>query len=284
MSIKMITLVRDHADKSNARKFLTLLAMADYANEEGIAWPSTESVAEWIGASDKQARRYLREFVDEEILLVVRRGGGTYTDMMGNVRGIPNRYQFNVPALLDQSIPSHAREGTDSPSHEAPDTLPSSDDTLPSSDGTLPPMGENPSVNPSVEPSADPSSSRPSRERQNEIRKAVEIHFSEITQLDRPKTDTIKQRKAAGSRWWNPIREICDLVDWNEDNALALTSAAVSLMDQDGLTISAPASILEVARDAVAKAKRGINPLLGSNSKHARTMSAFEQVRRQLSQ
>ena len=56
-------------------------------------------------------------------------------------------------------------------------------------------------------------------------------------------------------RWWAPLREIAELVEWREEDALRLLDAALARMD--GLTVSAPQSVINVARSIVGEVARG---------------------------
>ncbi len=91
----------------------------------------------------------------------------------------------------------------------------------------------------------------------DKIRGEIADHFSETTGLSLPELNTAKQKKAAGSLWFTPIREICDLVEWRKDDAQALVDAAIARMDEDKLTIANPISILKVCQSIVGEVKRG---------------------------
>jgi len=101
---------------------------------------------------------------------------------------------------------------------------------------------------------ASASPPRPSSGK-NAIRKALEEHFIGTTKLPRPLTETAKQKKAAGERWWNPLREIATLSDWDLEVAKALIDRALERLA--GLTISAPQSILNTVIAIHAEHKRG---------------------------
>ena len=85
----------------------------------------------------------------------------------------------------------------------------------------------------------------------NAVRKALEEHFIRKTKLPIPSTDTAKQKKAVAQRWWQPLRRIADLTDWNLAQGTALIDAALKRLD--GLTISAPQSIANTAEAIVAE-------------------------------
>ena len=87
---------------------------------------------------------------------------------------------------------------------------------------------------------------------QNKVRGELEIYFSELTGLPRPKTNTATQRRSAGSLWWNPLREIAELCDWNTDRSTKLIGETVKHLKSNKMTIASPKSILNSARANVA--------------------------------
>lgn len=84
-------------------------------------------------------------------------------------------------------------------------------------------------------------------ENHNRIRAKLESYFCELTHIPPPKCGNERQRKAAGQRWWSPLREIAELTEWHEDKACALLRETCERMITRGLTISAPQSVLNVA-------------------------------------
>lgn len=266
MSIKIMMLVKDHADKTNARKFLTLLAMADFANDEGQCWPSAETVGDWIGVDAKQARRYIREYVDEGILEVVRKGGGTYTNIYGETKGIPNRYQFNIPSLVEGgSKDTPISGGSYTPPQEG-DPTPPPPTGVPSHESEEPSLkAEEPSLKKGGEPSVKPTnknhqsedSSSPSGEEQRKILRAFTDYFVEVTALDEPDPQTVKGRKSAAVRWWQPIRRMVSDAEWDIDACRLVLQEAIEQMDGDRLTIEAPQSVEKNFRATIAAIKRG---------------------------
>jgi hypothetical protein len=80
------------------------------------------------------------------------------------------------------------------------------------------------------------------------LRKALEAHFSVVTKLPVPRAITASQRKAAGRLWWEPLREIAELCEWDVEKSKRLISETVREMRNSRLTISDPNSILKSAR------------------------------------
>jgi hypothetical protein len=85
-------------------------------------------------------------------------------------------------------------------------------------------------------------------QQQNAVRLALEIHFSTVSALPRPKTDSAKQRTSAADAWYQPLREIAELAEWDEPAAKDLISRAIDRLQERELTISSPRSILKTAQ------------------------------------
>jgi len=82
----------------------------------------------------------------------------------------------------------------------------------------------------------------------NQTRKDLEQHFSDLTGLPVPKTDTQGQRKSAGSLWWSPIREMAELCEWNRERSMKLMDLTVAHLKKSGMTVSSPKSIVNTAK------------------------------------
>lgn len=89
-----------------------------------------------------------------------------------------------------------------------------------------------------------------------EIQFSLAMHFADVTKLPRPKTATPAQARSAGQRWFGPLREIAELVDWNENRARQLITSSVERLIERDLSISAPASILRTAQMLYAEEAR----------------------------
>lgn len=89
MSIRVMTLVWDRSDLMGAQ-LLALLAIADNANEEGVAWPSQEYLAIKTRQSDRNIRRVLDRVIAKGELTLEE--SGTF--------GRSNRYRVNLEALM----------------------------------------------------------------------------------------------------------------------------------------------------------------------------------------
>lgn len=86
-------------------------------------------------------------------------------------------------------------------------------------------------------------------------RKTIAEYFSSKTGLDVPNPKTAAQKKSAGKMWYAPIREICDLVDWNIIKAKGVIDMTLDRLD--GMTIANPNSIIKTSRAIIAEEKIG---------------------------
>ncbi|MEM7134430.1 MAG: helix-turn-helix domain-containing protein [Chloroflexota bacterium] len=76
MSIKLITQVWDEATDLKNSKLVVMLAYADYANDEGIAWPKVKSIARRARISIRQARRIKQELQEAGYLEAIEKLNG----------------------------------------------------------------------------------------------------------------------------------------------------------------------------------------------------------------
>lgn len=95
-----------------------------------------------------------------------------------------------------------------------------------------------------------------SKGERNQILSELEKKFAIVSGLPVPARKTSSQKAAAGKRWWNPLWEIYEL-EGNIDAAHSLIEQSVKEMQQNGLTISAPQSILSNALSIYGKKKSG---------------------------
>lgn len=90
MSVKVLTHVLEHSQHSG-NELLTLIILADHADENGICWPSMDRVGKLIRADERTARRCVKR-LEESGELRVERGRG---------RGKVNRYQIPIQRTLE---------------------------------------------------------------------------------------------------------------------------------------------------------------------------------------
>lgn len=83
MSVKMITQVWEHAHAVKGDALVVLLALADYADDEGFCWPKIASVAQKARLTEDGTSRIVKRLEEEGFVAVVRGVG----------RGNGNRYK-----------------------------------------------------------------------------------------------------------------------------------------------------------------------------------------------
>jgi hypothetical protein len=104
MSIKIMTAVWDREDLSSTQK-LVLLALADWANDEGLCWPSIERVAKKSSLKKRAVQLAIRSL--EEMQFIRRE----------EVIGKGNRYWIQIPVhhmhpCIKDTPPVHEVHGT----------------------------------------------------------------------------------------------------------------------------------------------------------------------------
>jgi len=112
MSIKLMTAVWDREDLSSTQK-LVLLSLADWANDEGLCWPSIERVAKKSSLKKRAVQLAIRSL--EEMQFIRRE----------EVIGKGNRYWIHIPVqqmhpCIKDTPPVHEMHETHAP--DAPNT------------------------------------------------------------------------------------------------------------------------------------------------------------------
>ncbi len=91
MSLRVMTEVWEHAPIVDARVLLTLLALADWSDDNGLSYPSVEHLALKSRQSERNCRYILRDLEGDGILKIARSTGRKKT----------NRYLINVERLRE---------------------------------------------------------------------------------------------------------------------------------------------------------------------------------------
>lgn len=108
MSIKLMSAVWERSDISSTQK-LVLLALADWANDDGLCWPSIDRLAQKTGMAGRSVQRIIRDL--EQTGLVKR----------DEVVGKGNRYWILTP--LTDCHPRHSVTPPLTECHPTPDTV-----------------------------------------------------------------------------------------------------------------------------------------------------------------
>lgn len=138
MSIRVMSLVWEHS-KQQGSALLVLLAIADFADDDGWAYPSIERLARKARMSTRNVRYVLRDLEASGELMIVAGGGRHQT----------NRYRVLVAPPADgetrQDDSGKAIQGKDFSETQRRETLQDPAETLQSSAETLQPVAAEPS-------------------------------------------------------------------------------------------------------------------------------------------
>lgn len=137
MSLKLLTLVWERAPLKDGALVL-LLALADWADDNGVAFPSVGGLAFKARMGERHARRLLREFEAEGLIATEQRG----------VHHRPNSYRISLVKL--RSFP----ERLNGPPSEESEGVPVSEDRTPTSEVRTP-VAPDPSIEPSINQKVD---------------------------------------------------------------------------------------------------------------------------------
>lgn len=108
MSVHVSSAVWKYAPLSGTR-LLVLLALADWANDQGTCWPSVASIADRCRIDARRARRILRELEHEGLIKKVREGGRDKPLRMDAVApGWSSVYRIQLDALTGVSLGEEA--------------------------------------------------------------------------------------------------------------------------------------------------------------------------------
>jgi hypothetical protein len=287
MSIKVMTRVWESSQTAGSQLIL-LLAIADNANDYGIAWPGVEHLSKKIRMS---AQSVMRLTVEIETCypyeLNVHRDRG---------RGRVNRYCVTTGLTDDERAEAidrfiewcgkgnkiirftPAEKGNKSAAKGNTNPVKGNKTGL---KGNIALLYE-PSIEPPIEPSReslspdgesagaapDQPQPKPLNPRQQAI-KELEEAFRDLSTLPLPLRNNEKQKRGAAQRWWNPLAEIWEMCDKDTAQACLLMTGAYNAMIQSNLTVSAPASVLEKAKAIKALQTRGMgdqngNPIISN--------------------
>jgi hypothetical protein len=88
MSIQIMSAVLKHSKYRN-EKLLVLIALADWANEQGVCWPSMPAIAEKARITQRGAIRIMQHFVAAGVIEVLDPGGGRGHSKRYRIKGEP---------------------------------------------------------------------------------------------------------------------------------------------------------------------------------------------------
>ncbi len=149
MSIKLMSQAWEQSDVGGS-ELLLLLALADFANDEGVCWPSTPQLAKKIRLSDRQTQRLIDKLANDGYVEIVDAGGGRSKHPVYKVK----------PAKGDKMTPNPEPERVTPVTQRV---------TSSTQKGDVDVTGIKPSIEPPIEPSrkkratAAPSAPQPSQ-------------------------------------------------------------------------------------------------------------------------
>lgn len=195
MSIRLMSLVFGLQEPTGAAR-LVLLALADNANDEGVCWPSVETIARKAGIGVRWTQRILRDLVEADYLaLSIRPVDGKKNDT--------NVYTLNIQHLMDQQV----REGGVQTTHRVAQQPPSGWPTDHPEGGVettervayRPPES---SLEPSKEPSSEPVVvvNAPAAQKIGKIAKLYEREIGPLTAFIRDELE--EEAKTCPEEWF----------------------------------------------------------------------------------
>jgi len=135
MSIKLMTAVWEN-DQTKGSERLVLLAFADMANDQGVCWPSYETVAKKANIDRRNVIKHVKSLIDKGLLSKKARFRKNGKEM----EYTSNYYIINTPPPMVVTEPSPPSDGDD--------TTPSDGDDTTLVTGASP----KPSLNPKIDP------------------------------------------------------------------------------------------------------------------------------------
>ena len=103
MSVKVSKYVWEHSRHRGTTKLL-LLALADFANDSGICWPSASTLSEYIGETERHTRALLKKLVEDGDLIIAPGGGRGNTTKYGVAVGMNEGQRRKLNSVLQNTV------------------------------------------------------------------------------------------------------------------------------------------------------------------------------------
>lgn len=100
MSVKHIALVLDYFETKNARLKLVAIILADYADVDGVCWPSYRTIAKRANIHERSAQRHVKQLIKLGIITKLRTG--TIVGHGKDATRVSNLYRVNASTLIKQ--------------------------------------------------------------------------------------------------------------------------------------------------------------------------------------
>lgn len=108
MSVRAISKVWDGFPGAGGSELLTMLALADWADDTGNCWPSMHAIAQKARLSRSQAQRVVHRLIEDGFLQVT----GNYA---GGAPGMTRRYRINFDAMTGRTGATDSADATGGP-------------------------------------------------------------------------------------------------------------------------------------------------------------------------
>jgi hypothetical protein len=116
VAINIMAAVWKHS-QYREEKLLVLLALADYANEDGVCWPSMRALAAKARITERGAQRIMRRLTADKVIEVLDPGGGRGHTAKYRIKGDPrntecgNTVSTNTDCGDTKRVTVEARKG-----------------------------------------------------------------------------------------------------------------------------------------------------------------------------
>lgn len=217
-------------------------ALCMYANlQTQTCYPSLATIGGHIGMSHPTVQRAIKDLIELGLLSKEKRydDGGRQTSNLYTLLD-PPRKDSDTPHVKSDTPTQVSKVYTNNPNLEQSNTVSPKKDSQPAG-----------------VPAAKSSSTKKKRTLSatqldhNEKRATLLTHFEQKTGHD---LSVLVMGKAAKARlWWNPVRALLVMCDWDLPRAKRLINATLQRLD--GLTIADPNSLIKTAQAILAEGK-----------------------------
>lgn len=107
VSLKVSQYVWKYSKHRGTTKLL-LLALADFANDSGICWPSANTLSGRIGETERHTRALLKKLVEDGDLIVAPGGGRGNTTKYGIATGMSEGQRSKLNSVLQNTVPDNS--------------------------------------------------------------------------------------------------------------------------------------------------------------------------------
>lgn len=239
MSIKYMTCVWESDRPWAGSVLLVMLALADYANDDGYCWPSIGSVARKCRLSERQAQRIIRDLVDDRSLEIAKHGDGRGNTTFYRIKGDADVTLYSKKGDTDdtvsklrkaQRVTSAVKRVTPSAQRVTSSAL--KGDTAMSPEPPIEPSVKQPSVK---QPSIRPNQTEPTRAKSGSVGlpepAATEKEFV-IALLTDPEIKMLPENAAECSKSCSAAAAAAHVAAWQRDVAAGRVRGVGALLNR----------------------------------------------------